>query len=55
MRILIAEDDFASRKLMQKYLIPYGVCEVVVDGAETLSAFAESLENNKPLTLSAWI
>lgn len=28
MRILIAEDDFISLKLMQKFLEPYGVCDL---------------------------
>jgi len=50
-KILIVEDDFASRKLMQKYLSPYGICEVVVDGEEALLAFRESLENDDPFDL----
>ncbi|ORC36506.1 response regulator [Marispirochaeta aestuarii] len=51
MKILIVEDDFASRKLMQKYLSPYGICEVVVDGEEAVLAFSESLENDDPFDL----
>ena len=51
MRILIVEDDFASRKLMQKLLSPYGVCEVVVDGQEAVTAFRESLSNDTPFDL----
>lgn len=51
MKILIVEDDFASRKLMQKYLSPYGICEVVVDGEEAVLAFRESLENDDPFDL----
>ncbi len=47
MRILIVEDDFASRKLMQKFLSPYGVCEVVVDGEEAVNAFQDSLEQEQ--------
>lgn len=47
MRILIVEDDFASRKLMQKFLSPYGACEVVVDGEEAVSAFRKSLEKEQ--------
>jgi two-component system chemotaxis response regulator CheY len=50
-KILIVEDDFASRKLMQKYLSPYGICEVVVDGEEAVLAFRESLENDDPFDL----
>ena len=32
MRILIAEDDFASRKAILKFLSVYGECDVTVDG-----------------------
>ena len=34
MRILIAEDDLASRKFMYKLLSPYGECDITVDGME---------------------
>ncbi len=36
---------------MQKYLSPYGICEVVVDGEEAVLAFRESLENDDPFDL----
>lgn len=45
-RILIVEDDFASRKMLQKYLTPYGDCDVVVDGQEALDAFNYSLKED---------
>ena len=32
MRILIEEDDFASRKFMLKFLSKFGECDVTVDG-----------------------
>ena len=51
MRILIVEDDFASRKLMQKFLSPYGACEVVVDGEEAVEAFMEALSTDTPFNL----
>ncbi|HKK00786.1 MAG TPA: response regulator [Desulfuromonadales bacterium] len=51
MRILIAEDDFTSRVLMQKLLIPYGECDVVVDGEEALEAFSLALEEGEPYRL----
>ncbi|WP_319561726.1 response regulator [Marispirochaeta sp.] len=51
MRILIVEDDFASRKLMQKFLSPYGVCDAVVDGEAAIDAFTDSLKNNQPFDL----
>ncbi|MBN1647125.1 MAG: response regulator transcription factor [Spirochaetales bacterium] len=51
MRILIVEDDFASRKMLQKYLSPYGECDVVVDGQEALDAFTFALKEEKPYDL----
>lgn len=38
MKILVVEDDFASRKLMQQLLATYGSCDVAVDGREALRA-----------------
>ena len=44
MRILIAEDDFASRKFMLKFLSKYGECDVTVDGMEAVDAFLMGLD-----------
>lgn len=44
MRILIAEDDFASRKFMLRFLAKYGECDVTVDGMEAVDAFTMALE-----------
>jgi two-component system chemotaxis response regulator CheY len=44
MKILIAEDDFASRKFMLRFLSKYGECDVTVDGAEAIEAFTMALE-----------
>lgn len=44
MKILIAEDDFASRKFMMKFLSKYGECDVTVDGTEAIEAFTMALE-----------
>lgn len=44
MRILIAEDDFASRKFMLRFLQKYGECDVTVDGMEAVDAFLMALE-----------
>lgn len=51
MRILIAEDDFAGRKILQKFLNTYGQCDVAVDGVETLNAFLAAHEEKKPYDL----
>ena len=36
MKILIAEDDSASRKFLFKLLSQYGECDMTVDGIETV-------------------
>lgn len=51
MKILIAEDDFASRKFMQKYLKAYGDCDVTVDGEEAVDAYLMALEDKEPYDL----
>ena len=47
MKILIAEDDFASRKFMLKFLSNYGDCDVTVDGMEAVDAFLMALEDGE--------
>lgn len=47
MRVLIAEDDFASRKFMLRFLSKYGDCDVTVDGAEAIEAFNMALESGE--------
>lgn len=47
MRILIAEDDFASRKFMLRFLSKYGECDVTVDGEEAVDAFVMALDNEE--------
>ena len=51
MKILMAEDDFASRKFMDNYLSQYGECDVTVDGEEAVDAFMLALEDNEPYDL----
>ncbi|MBO5032225.1 MAG: response regulator [Lachnospiraceae bacterium] len=51
MRILIAEDDFASRKVILKFLSQYGECDVTVDGMEAIDAFMMALEEDAPYDL----
>jgi two-component system chemotaxis response regulator CheY len=45
LRILIAEDDLASRIFMKKFLSKYGECDVVVDGIEVIDAYLNSLND----------
>ena len=43
LKILIAEDDFSSRKVLSKALSKYGECNTTVDGEEAYSAFIEAV------------
>jgi two-component system chemotaxis response regulator CheY len=47
LRILIAEDDFASRKFMMRFLSKYGECDVTVDGNEAVEAFTMAMESGE--------
>lgn len=51
MRILIVEDEFGSRKLLQKFLSPYGVCDLAVDGEEAIEAFKLAMKEEDPYDL----
>lgn len=45
MRILIAEDDYVSRKFLYKFLSTFGECDVTVDGMEAVEVFISALES----------
>ena len=51
MRILLAEDDFVTRKFMTNFLSKYGECDVTVDGMEAVDAFMMALEDGEPYDL----
>ena len=51
MRILIAEDDFASRKFMLKFLSKFGECDITVDGMEAVDAYLMALDADTPYDL----
>lgn len=51
MRILLAEDDFATRKFMVGFLSKYGECDVTVNGEEAVDAFIMALEDGEPYDL----
>jgi two-component system chemotaxis response regulator CheY len=50
-KILIAEDDFASRKFMMRFLSKYGEVDVTVDGMEAIDAYTMALDANEPYEL----
>lgn len=51
MKILLAEDDFVTRKFMMNFLSKYGECDVTVDGMEAVDAFMMALEEEDPYDL----
>jgi two-component system chemotaxis response regulator CheY len=48
MKLLVVEDDFGSRRMMQKLLEPYGNVDLVVDGEEAVEAFKMAWEESEP-------
>jgi two-component system chemotaxis response regulator CheY len=47
MRILIVEDDFISRRLICRYLQPFGECDVAINGKEAVAAVKDSIETGE--------
>jgi len=50
-RILIVEDDFTSRRLLQALLTPFGAAEIAVDGEEAIRAVRFALREWRPYEL----
>ena len=51
MRFLIVDDDFDSRRLMQRILYTFGYCDVAVDGEEAVEAVRRALKDKEPYDL----
>ncbi len=51
MRVLIVEDDFISRRILQKFLSEYGECDIAVDGGEAYDAFMMAWQESRPYDL----
>lgn len=51
MKVLIVEDDFITRHLLESYLSPYGKCHITVNGLEAIKAFRMALEAKEPYDL----
>jgi two-component system chemotaxis response regulator CheY len=51
MKILIAEDDMASRRFLSQFLSKYGECDMTIDGMETVEAFLMALNDEEPYDL----
>ncbi|MBF0243704.1 MAG: response regulator [Planctomycetes bacterium] len=50
-RILIVDDHFLSRKVLSRYLAPFGVCDVAVNGAEAIDAYNAAVREKDPYKL----
>ncbi len=51
MKTLIVEDEFASRRLLQVLLSPYGECVSATNGQEAVEAIQQSILENDPYDL----
>ncbi|MHC4586532.1 MAG: response regulator, partial [Planctomycetota bacterium] len=51
LKILVAEDDFACRKLLQSFLSEYGDCFVVINGHKAVEAVKDALDEGQPYDL----
>lgn len=51
MKILVAEDDQVSQKLMESILSKYGSCEIVADGEAAVKAIVDAYESESPFDL----
>jgi two-component system, chemotaxis family, chemotaxis protein CheY len=51
LRVLLVEDDFACRLLLQSFLSRYGECHIAVNGREAVDAFRSALDANQAYDL----
>lgn len=51
MRFLVVDDDFETRRIVQRLLHPFGEVDVATDGDEAVNAFQRSVEENEPYAL----
>lgn len=47
MKTLVVEDDFTSRKILQKVMSAFGDCDVAASGKEAVEAFQDALRQNE--------
>jgi len=51
LKVLVVEDDFTSRVLLQSLLLEFGTPHVAVDGIEAIQAFCSARQSGKPYDL----
>lgn len=47
MNALVVDDDFASRMVIQRYLLSFGSTDVATDGVEAVTLFKAALEKKQ--------
>lgn len=47
LQVLLVEDDFSSRLVLQTFLSRYGECHIAVNGKEAVEAFRNALEHGR--------
>jgi two-component system chemotaxis response regulator CheY len=48
MKTLIVEDEFSSRKVLEKFLGEHGRYDIAIDGQEAIDSFQMAWEENEP-------
>jgi two-component system chemotaxis response regulator CheY len=51
MRILLVEDDYASRLMMGKYLEPFGEIDIAKEGSSAVHLFREAVDQGRQYQL----
>ncbi|MBV5305421.1 MAG: response regulator [Desulfobulbaceae bacterium] len=51
MKCLIVEDDFMSRRILNKFLAEHFECDIAVNGEEAVLAFRQEFEDKQPYDL----
>ena len=51
MKVLIVEDDFVARRVLQRLISAYGEAEIAVSGEEAVAAHYASLDEGEPYDL----
>ena len=51
MKILITDDDFTSRKMIQNAVSEFGSCDFAMDGKEAVYAFKLAMKEHEPYDL----
>ncbi|NCC50079.1 MAG: response regulator [Spartobacteria bacterium] len=51
MKALVVEDDFVSRRLVQRLVAKFGDCDIAINGVEAIEAFETAQKSGTPYDL----